>query len=75
MLDSFDFERELKIDQDMLEGGARDKKSTSKKSNKKSISEPEKPSILKFLKIVEKPQGRKPAGTEHLPGDVMAVGS
>ena len=30
---------------------------------------------LKFMKIVEKPPGRKPAGTEHLPGDVLAVGS
>lgn len=83
MLDSFDFEKELQIDRDMLEGGGPDKKknpykSTDKKNAPKQRVESfdhDQPSNLKFLKIVEKPQGRKPAGTEHLSGDVLALGS
>ena len=62
----------------MLEGGGTDRKKEKKSTAKKPIKNEsihDGPSILKFLKIVEAPRGRKPAGTSHLPGDVLAVGS
>ena len=60
----------------MHEGGGTEKKKAKKsaRKNEESLEGPV-PSTLSFLKVVEKIEGRKPAGTEHLPADVLAVGS